>query len=240
MPNLRNGFIYLSRGSNGSEVTYIQAALNIKADSIFGAGTERAVKAFQHANELGVDGVVGPVTFTAIMNEEIEIKFNRTLRSLVIQLTASNHSSGISQFFRCRAISGLPANHRHIRQLIGQGREDLQTSVDYMDPQYDDVSDVGPIPDGSYQLPLRPNMPYERSGQGWGIGGWYLNPGIFDRFFYRIGASRGGFFLHHDGNGVGTGGCIGVSRLNRMISLRKILIEYQKKDIDDSITVSVI
>ena len=62
----------LRRGSQGDEVEELQALLNAKyganldVDSIFGAKTEAAVKAFQRANGLTADGVVGAKTWKAL------------------------------------------------------------------------------------------------------------------------------------------------------------------------------
>src|SRR4051794_12799673 len=44
----------------------VQRALGISADGVFGHQTRRAVKAFQAAHGLEVDGVVGPVTLGAL------------------------------------------------------------------------------------------------------------------------------------------------------------------------------
>ena len=49
----------LKNGSRGEDVKKVQAFLNLKADGIFGSGTERAVKAWQSANGLKADGLVG-------------------------------------------------------------------------------------------------------------------------------------------------------------------------------------
>jgi hypothetical protein len=57
------------RGSKGTEVENIQTWLKQlepykgSADRKFGAGTEKAVKAFQRARQLEVDGKVGPATW---------------------------------------------------------------------------------------------------------------------------------------------------------------------------------
>ena len=59
-------------GARGSEVIALQQALNGKgfgpldSDGIFGAGTEKAVKRFQWASGLGVDGVVGANTWKSL------------------------------------------------------------------------------------------------------------------------------------------------------------------------------
>jgi len=62
----------LRRGDKGSEVKRLQQDLidlgygsymqPYGADGSFGAATENAVKAFQKANKLAVDGIVGPAT----------------------------------------------------------------------------------------------------------------------------------------------------------------------------------
>lgn len=58
-------------GDRGPDVRELQAALNrngaqIKVDGDFGAGTEKAVKAFQAVKGLTVDGVAGPNTLAAL------------------------------------------------------------------------------------------------------------------------------------------------------------------------------
>ena len=53
-------------GSRGSEVQALQKFLKIPADGIFGPMTEAAVKTFQMAQGLGIDGIVGPNTWGRI------------------------------------------------------------------------------------------------------------------------------------------------------------------------------
>lgn len=59
-PNLR-------RGNRGNDVRYLQQLLGISADGEFGQQTEAAVKAFQKAEGMAVDGVVGPYTWRALL-----------------------------------------------------------------------------------------------------------------------------------------------------------------------------
>ena len=54
--------VLLRRGSRGAQVKKLQEALGIGADGIFGGGTEQAVKDYQAANGLDVDGMAGPET----------------------------------------------------------------------------------------------------------------------------------------------------------------------------------
>ncbi len=62
----------LRRGSKGADVTKLQTALNAMgydcgaADGIFGVKTEAAVRRFQRAQQLAVDGVAGRMTWAAI------------------------------------------------------------------------------------------------------------------------------------------------------------------------------
>ncbi|GAA4908400.1 penicillin-insensitive murein endopeptidase [Streptomyces coeruleoprunus] len=57
-----------SAGNRGSDVTALQYLLNARgqsvgADGVFGSGTKSAVVAFQGANGLTADGIVGPATW---------------------------------------------------------------------------------------------------------------------------------------------------------------------------------
>ena len=54
------------RGSTGDDVKLLQAAL-MPHDGIFGPQTERAVRDYQRANGLMVDGICGPVTWRSIL-----------------------------------------------------------------------------------------------------------------------------------------------------------------------------
>ena len=66
----------LERGDSGAKVTDLQKRLNAlgydagKADGDFGPNTEKAVKAFQKAAKLSVDGIAGPNTLKALGKAE--------------------------------------------------------------------------------------------------------------------------------------------------------------------------
>lgn len=53
----------LSYGSRGTSVTFLQSRLGVNSDGIFGPVTLSAVKAFQRANGLYADGIVGVLTW---------------------------------------------------------------------------------------------------------------------------------------------------------------------------------
>ena len=54
----------LKNGSKGNDVKKLQEKLGLASDGAFGPGTEAKVKAWQTANGLTADGVVGDVTWT--------------------------------------------------------------------------------------------------------------------------------------------------------------------------------
>ena len=56
----------LRMGSRGPAVTELQRMLGIPADGVFGRQTRRAVRAYQAAHGLEVDGIVGPITRGAL------------------------------------------------------------------------------------------------------------------------------------------------------------------------------
>lgn len=56
----------LKRGLAGEPVKILQTKLGVTADGQFGPATEEALKAYQKANGLAVDGIAGPDTFMAM------------------------------------------------------------------------------------------------------------------------------------------------------------------------------
>lgn len=58
------------KGDKGQHVVRIQALLGVPSDGDFGPTTLMAVKKFQSKNGLSIDGVVGPMTFQAILAKQ--------------------------------------------------------------------------------------------------------------------------------------------------------------------------
>lgn len=93
-------YFNLRRGSKGTEVTRLQAALSAlgydcgEADGIFGAKTEAAVRNFQRDHSLTVDGIAGRDTQAALYatDSETQPTYTVTLRNVpqadAIALTA--------------------------------------------------------------------------------------------------------------------------------------------------------
>src|SRR5699024_10286379 len=61
------GYHVLRVGSTGEEVEILQRGLQITAAGAFGPQTEAAVRAFQTQHGLTVDGVVGPQSWTKLI-----------------------------------------------------------------------------------------------------------------------------------------------------------------------------
>lgn len=75
----------LKLGSRGNEVKALQEKLNLKADGIFGPITEEAVKDFQRANGLEVDGIVGANTLS-----KLNLSVNkRNIKELIVHCSAT-------------------------------------------------------------------------------------------------------------------------------------------------------
>lgn len=55
-------------GSKGNSVKLLQMLLKIDADGIFGKKTKEAVEKYQKGNDLGVDGIVGPLTWKSLLD----------------------------------------------------------------------------------------------------------------------------------------------------------------------------
>lgn len=56
----------IRKGNVGTPVALAQKWLNVKADGLFGSGTETAVKTFQRSHGLSADGVIGRLTWQAL------------------------------------------------------------------------------------------------------------------------------------------------------------------------------
>ena len=74
------------QGSRGEMVAQIQRALHLKADSIFGPLTTEAVKDFQAAHGLTVDGIVGPATLALLIPARLKTS-KRHINEIIIHCT---------------------------------------------------------------------------------------------------------------------------------------------------------
>jgi len=82
--------LILTKGSRGEAVKRIQAALHLAQDGIFGSVTEEAVIAFQKANGLKADGVVGENTWAKLVPMETTLKTSkRNINKIIVHCTAT-------------------------------------------------------------------------------------------------------------------------------------------------------
>lgn len=96
----------IRKGDRGEEVKILQRALGIADDGIFGAQTEKALKAWQNDHGLFPDGIAGPKTWTIIgygdnssltitpgyINTHITRCINRPIKYIAIHYTAGSSS----------------------------------------------------------------------------------------------------------------------------------------------------
>ena len=89
--------LVLTKGSIGDGVKKLQAALHLLQDGIFGTVTEEAVKAFQKANGLKADGVVGEKTWEMILKSQTSLKISRRMiNKIIVHCTATPEGRAVS------------------------------------------------------------------------------------------------------------------------------------------------
>lgn len=90
----------IRKGSKGDDVIYCQERLKALGfypgtiDGKFGSKTKAAVEAFQRANGLGVDGVVGPLTWEKLESDKPpEVKYSVTIYGLDYTQATAIHNN---------------------------------------------------------------------------------------------------------------------------------------------------
>lgn len=80
----------LKQGSRGAEVKILQGRLNLIPDGIFGSITAEAVIAFQKANHLTPDGIVGPQTWKVLVDQSYGVTpCGRTIDKIIVHCSAT-------------------------------------------------------------------------------------------------------------------------------------------------------
>ena len=80
----------LKKGSRGSDVKLLQRKLNLMQDGIFGPMTDEAVREFQKANGLSVDGIVGAKTWKALgVTDSGDSQTKRNITEIIVHYTAT-------------------------------------------------------------------------------------------------------------------------------------------------------
>src|SRR5512139_2806980 len=91
-------FATQSTGDRGVDVLTIQYLLNhhgqtVSPDGVFGSTTNTAVRAFQTARGLDVDGIVGPNTWAALVPQISQGASGDAVRALQVQLNEKRRLS---------------------------------------------------------------------------------------------------------------------------------------------------
>lgn len=80
----------LRKGSRGNDVRTLQRILHLFEDGIFGSITEESVKAFQRANNITADGIVGNTTWKLLLAKSDElVKSKRNINEIIVHCTAT-------------------------------------------------------------------------------------------------------------------------------------------------------
>src|SRR5665647_729887 len=107
MPGSLSPWPLVRAGDQGHPVPTLQYLLRARGhsaavDGIFGPLTDAAVRAFQQAKGLSVDGIVGPHTWGALI-------------IVVRQGSSGDAVRGVQEEFQFRNLSGDPVSYTHLR-----------------------------------------------------------------------------------------------------------------------------
>jgi peptidoglycan hydrolase-like protein with peptidoglycan-binding domain len=108
-----------SSGNRGADVLAIQQLLNhhgqsAPTDGVFGASTGSAVRAFQSAKGLGVDGIVGPQTWAALVPQIQQGATGPAVRALQVELNAKRRLSlAVNGTFDTATVNAVRAFQTH-------------------------------------------------------------------------------------------------------------------------------
>lgn len=83
-----NNPIICQAGDRGAVVRVVQKLLHVKSDGIFGMLTEEAVKDFQIAHLLKVDGIVGFATWRKLLGYALKPS-SRQIKEIIVHCTAT-------------------------------------------------------------------------------------------------------------------------------------------------------
>lgn len=87
----------IQRGSIGASVRKWQKFIGVKDDGIFGNGTTKATIAWQEANGLVADGIVGKLTIKKAEEQgfEKQTEYTRDINEVIVHITASNDNATV-------------------------------------------------------------------------------------------------------------------------------------------------
>jgi peptidoglycan hydrolase-like protein with peptidoglycan-binding domain len=166
--------VTVAQGSKGEPVRAVQQQLNARTESlfvdgVFGAQTDRAVRRFQQTNRLGVDGIVGPLTWRALLTApgpgtptvrrnvaKVSQAERDRLRDAILRIDTVTFPDGVSfwdkqdQIHQATHVHGGPAFIPWHRELVNR----LEALLKQVDPAvtlhyWDWQTDPRSSPDGA-------------------------------------------------------------------------------------------
>jgi hypothetical protein len=195
----------LRRGDASIDVWQLQRQLRargypVAVDGRFGPETERAVKAFQNANGLVPDGIVGPKTRAAIAAAPTTTTPPTTTPPTTTPPTTSPTKGSVPN--RTAVIE------RTVR--AGERNQMVTGKITVNGRTYDFRSGGhgrGSLPPGTYTVTRHMDS---RSTRGMTVDGVGYSFALSDKYDSRVGDLRELLRIHPDGGSAGTQGCIGI------------------------------
>ncbi len=143
----------LRRGDEGADVAILQRKLknmnyyNYNIDGLYGRNTETAVKKFQEAKQIKVDGIAGPETFSHLPDDGLLSRMNYP-RDEILMLARIIHGEARGELFKGKvAVAAVVLNRvesdkfpNSIREVILQNNQfsclfDGQANLYYPDQE---------------------------------------------------------------------------------------------------------
>ncbi|MFZ5441782.1 MAG: peptidoglycan-binding protein [Myxococcota bacterium] len=202
----------LSIGSSGSSVRQLQQRLKAAGfnpggvDGQFGARTQAAVRAYQRARRLEVDGKVGTQTMRALQRDGFEPSRHAgrtstpsSTRTTETRASAGPTRSGANRTATFDAVSRTGQRNQMVTgRITVNGRTYTFRSGGH---------GRGNLPAGAYEV--RPHL-WSRNNRSMNVGGVGYSFALSDKYDSRVGGTRKLLRIHPDGGTAGTEGCIGI------------------------------
>lgn len=219
----------LTVGSRGASVRLLQQRLKQAGfdpggtDGVFGARTKAAVREFQRARGLDVDGKVGDETGRALLRRRATDSFEPAAPSRSSRSSRSSRGAATAEPERTsrssrteRPTRPTPSGGTNrtatFNAVTNAGRRNQMVSgqITVNGRTYNFRSGGhgrGSLPAGDYRI--TPHL-WSRSDRSMNVGGVGYSFAMSDKYDSRVGGTRRLLRIHPDGGGAGTEGCIGI------------------------------
>ncbi|MGV3624646.1 MAG: peptidoglycan-binding protein [Archangium sp.] len=204
----------LKIGSSGTAVRTLQQQLNAagyntgRVDGQFGSRTDAAVRAYQRAKGLSVDGKVGTETMRALQRDSFDPSTRPANTNGTTNGTNTNNTTN-GTGPRPNAGANRTATFDRVTNA-GARNQMVQGKITVNGRTYDFRSGGhgrGSLPAGQYEI--RPHL-WSRNDRSMSVGGVGYSFAVSDKYDSRVGGTRRLLRIHPDGGTAGTEGCIGI------------------------------